>query len=77
MYYEINIAKRNDKGDYMHHFATAERSITNKSKLKVVLADLMKVFTTPEYNISVSYNEEVGVSMDANEFLANPDKLTM
>lgn len=60
MYYEINISKRNDKGDYIHFFATAERSITSMHHLKIVYTELAKAFPEPEYNITASYNQKIG-----------------
>ena len=45
MYYEINIAKQNHSGNYEHYFATAPRSITNKTRLKEVVLDLKEKFT--------------------------------
>ena len=77
MYYEINVSKKNDKGEYHHYFATHKRSITTQNRLKTVLADFMEKFTKPEFNISVSYVSEVGRSMSAEMFLENPDKLTI
>lgn len=60
MYYEINIAL-NGK----HFFATAERSITNKWKLKEVYDVLKEKFPQEEgYDISITYYETVGKSID-------------
>ena len=60
MYYEINIAL-NGK----HFFATAERSITNKWKLKEVYDVLKEKFPQEEgYDISVTYYETVGKPID-------------
>ncbi len=56
MYYEINVALKGK-----HFFATAERSITNKWKLKEVYDVLKEKFPQEEgYEISVTYYETVG-----------------
>lgn len=67
MFYEINIAKRNAKGDYHHYFATAERSITSIERAKEIHAELSKAFPEPEYNITVSYWEKIGHHIDINK----------
>lgn len=60
MYYEINVAL-NGK----HFFATAERSITNKWKLKEVYSTIKEKFPQEEgYDISVTLYETVGKSVD-------------
>ena len=63
MYYEINVAL-NGK----HFFATAERSITNKWKLKEVYNILKEKFPQEEgYEISVTKYETVGKSVDMEQ----------
>ena len=60
MYYEINVTL-NGK----HLFATAERSITNKWKLKEVYDIIKNKFPKEEgYDISVSKYETIGKSVD-------------
>lgn len=76
MYYEINVSKQNQSGDYIHYFATAKRSITNKEKLKAVVQDFMTCFPAPQYKIGVSCNPEISTGMDAEAFLMRPDELT-
>lgn len=76
MYYEINVAKKNEKGDYEHYFATAKRSITTKTRLKIIVTDFMEKFPEPEFSISVAYAPEMSVGMSAESFLENPDELT-
>lgn len=77
MHYEINVSKKNDRGDYIHYFATHKRSITNQARLKVIVEDFLTRFPKPEFNILVTLQEERGVSMDGNAFIENPDKLTI
>jgi len=67
MYYEINIAKRNAKGEYIHYFATAERSITTIERAKEIYTELSNAFPEPEYNISVSKIEKIGSYIDVNK----------
>ena len=60
MYYEINVAL-NGK----HLFATAERSITNKWKLKEVYNVIKEKFPQEDgYDISVTLYETVGKFVD-------------
>jgi len=68
MYYEINIAKRNAKGEYHHYFATAKRSITTIEKAEEIYGELSKAFPEPEYNIMVSKFEKIGSLIDVNTF---------
>lgn len=66
MYYEINVAL-NGK----HFFATAERSITNKWKLKEIYSTIKEKFPQEEgYDITVSCIETVGkhIDMEQEEF---------
>jgi hypothetical protein len=66
MYYEINVALKGK-----HFFATAERSITNKWKLKEVYDILKEKFPQEEgYEISVTKYETVGkfINMEQEEF---------
>lgn len=66
MYYEINIAKRNAKGEYIHYFATAERSITTIDNAKEIYNELCKAFPEPNYNITVSKIEKIGTFIDVH-----------
>lgn len=65
MYYEINVSKRNGRGEYIHFFATHSRSITDQPKLVNVYNELIQAFPEPEYNIIVSEVEiiERGINM--------------
>ncbi len=66
MCYEINVSLKGK-----HFFATAERSITNKWKLKEVYDVLKEKFPQEEgYEISVTKYETVGkfVDMEQEEF---------
>lgn len=56
MYYEINISKlrKGDSTVYEHFFATAERSISDKFKLRMVLSSLKEIYKEPEFKFSVS-----------------------
>jgi hypothetical protein len=55
-YYEINVAK-----DGNHHFATAERSLTDEVKAKSMYSQFCKLFPESEgYTITVCYRENVG-----------------
>ena len=73
MYYEVNIAKREADGGYRHWFATHERSITNRSRLRVVLIDLMEKFPAPDYSITVSHNPQVRSQIDVQAFINNSE----
>ena len=69
MYYEINVAKRDEKtndGSYRHLFATHQRSITTSEKLLEVMKEFTTKFPAPEYDVSVMVNKEVfyGVDLD-------------
>lgn len=69
MYYEINIAKLNNKNEYVHYFATAKRSITSKDKLIEVLKEFKTLFTSPTYNISATYYPESGEIIDVEALI--------
>lgn len=65
MYYEINVAKNG-----RHFFATAERSITDKQKLKMAIKIFKEKFPLSEgYEISAMENPQVyrGVNIDEIE----------
>ena len=63
MYYEINISK-----DGSHYFATAERSITDRRKLKEVYNKLKKSFPNEEgYEILVSRYEKIGMGINPED----------
>lgn len=56
MYYEINVSLNGS-----HFFATHERSITTRTKLKQVYESLLKAFPQSEgYEISISLNSVIG-----------------
>ena len=60
MYYEINVSL-NGK----HFFATAERSITDRRKLKEVYEALVEKFPKEEgYKLTITYWEKVGRDID-------------
>ena len=72
MFYEVNISKFNKKtvpNSYRHYFATAPRSITNKLDLKIILEDFVVKFPEPEFNITVTKDEQVQKSVDIKEIL--------
>lgn len=62
MYYEINVAKLNEKtGRYEHFFATDERSITNMFKLEEVVNVFYKKFPEEEgYKLTCTHWEMRG-----------------
>ena len=76
MTFEINISKRNNDGMYIHYFATAKRSIPHREKLTLLVEDFMIKYPSPTYKVDVSYEPEIGRSMNAADYLENPDKLT-
>lgn len=64
MYYEINVARLENKGtkngEYVHFFATAKRSIHSRIELKKVYDVFKNVFPEPEYNMTCAYYPECG-----------------
>jgi hypothetical protein len=59
-YYEINIAKEGH-----HLFATADRSLSSRSKTKLVYDRLKAAFPEEEgYSITISYWSHVGEDVD-------------
>ena len=65
MYYEINVALNGS-----HFFATADRSIDGKQKLKKVLSVIVNKFLLSEgYHISVTYYRKIGHNMDPLKIL--------
>lgn len=63
MYYEINVALNG-----RHFFATAERSITDKQKLKDVYKVFKEKFPKEEgYEISVTYWKQYGEHINMEE----------
>ena len=65
MYYEINVSLNGT-----HYFATAERSIQNKDKLKVVLEKFIKDYPEANgYKISITEWEKKGLCLDIDEIL--------
>jgi hypothetical protein len=74
MSYEINVSKLeqsyHSRGkSYRHFFATAERSIDSKERLKEIYNELKNAFPEPEYNITISYipNIQYGVNVETFE----------
>lgn len=56
MYYEINVSLNGT-----HFFATAERSITDKTKLKIVHRELTQRFPESDgFSITTSVNHKAG-----------------
>jgi hypothetical protein len=69
MYYEINVAKLNNKNEYVHFFATSPRSITSKDKLTEILKEFKVLFPSPKFNISASYHPEMSEGLDVEELI--------
>lgn len=76
MYYEINVAKKREyRGSlsatyqYVHLFATAKRSLTDRESTIKLLQEFTEKFPEPEYAITVSYHEENFEGWTAKEFL--------
>ncbi len=67
MHYEINVSKKNSRGEYWHFFATDKRSITTQAELCAVYKKFMEAFPAPEYQMYVTHWEEIGhgVNMDS------------
>lgn len=73
MYYEINVAKMNEKTKrFEHYFATNKRSITTTDKAIEVGKKFKELFPFPEYDVTISYHSEgyLGTGLDA--FLNDP-----
>lgn len=74
MYYEINVSKKREISgrtpQYAHYFATAERSITDTETLKVVVKHFLEIFPKPEYQISVSLDEQRRKGIDIDKLLS-------
>ena len=66
MYYEINVAKLNEKtGRYEHFFATDERSITNMFKLQTVVNDFKNRFPESEgFKITCTHWQKIGEEIE-------------
>lgn len=73
MYYEINVAKKDNHGGYSHYFATSPRSISTIKSLEEKVKDFGERFPYPEFDISVSKVEQSGIQVDFKSFLDNPD----
>jgi len=77
MYYEINVAKKDDKKtygnyneiSYKHYFATAKRSLTSRDETIKILKEFMVKFPEPEYKISINYHPENSFMYSPEEFL--------
>jgi len=70
MYYEINVAKLEEKTlQYKHFFATAKRSLTTIRETKSMVKLFIEKFPEPEYNITVSYIPEVSEMYNTKDFL--------
>lgn len=74
MYYEINVSKKREVSgrtpQYAHYFATAKRSITDTNTLKEILKHFLSIFPKPEYQISISLDEERKKGIDIDELLS-------
>lgn len=73
-YYEINVSKCDNpvgRGStparYRHFFATAPRSIIDRGTLRTVLDEIKAKFPEPEYQVSATYMECVGHSVDTSD----------
>ena len=68
MYYEINVAKLNEKtGRYEHFFATSERSIINLRTLVNMMNDFRIRFPESEgFNITCTKWEKIGKEVEIN-----------
>ena len=66
MYYEINVAKLDEKtGKYEHFFATDERSIRNMFKLEEVVNVFKEKFPEEEgYKLTCTHWETVGEEIE-------------
>ena len=66
MYYEINVAKKNEKlgwdgkPAYSHFFATSDHSCVSKEQATEVYYVLKARFSEPDYKISVSLRQHTG-----------------
>ena len=69
MYYEINVAKKDSKGQYRHYFATAPRSLTFYKEAIKVLKHFIVLFPAPEYNMTVNKNPEQFSCSSPEDFL--------
>lgn len=73
MYYEINVSKKRvrfgNAPQYVHYFATAERSITTTEQLKEILEHFVSIFPEPEYNISISRDDQSKTIIDIDDIL--------
>jgi len=64
-HYEINVAKEGH-----HFFATHERSISTRSKAKLVYDKLVEAFPKNEgYDISITYWETVGETIQPKKLI--------
>lgn len=74
MYYEINVSKLRKNGQYVHYFATAERSLTEKQEAIKALHDFRKRFPKPEFKITFSRWEKQGNGYnDIEKYLTEND----
>lgn len=69
MYYEINVCKINKKGEYMHYFATAKRSLTFYKEVISMLEHFQTLFPEPEYKIYIFEFPEQSICYNPIDFL--------
>lgn len=69
MYYEINVAKREDDGKYRHFFATHKRSITCTAQALLMAKEFVALYPDPEYYVTIYYHPEVSYGIDINDFI--------
>lgn len=69
MWYEINVAKKNSRGMYIHFFATAKRSVTLLADLHVVYKAIKAAFPEPEYKIDITQWQEIGHGIDPKSLI--------
>lgn len=71
MYYEINISRLQKRASgteqYIHFFATNERSINTMNKLNEVYSELKKAFPSPKYKLTVTRWVKNGHDISENE----------
>ena len=73
MYYEINIAQRDEAGRYQHLFATHTRSCTSRARAKRVYEALAARFPAPEFHLSISLYWDAGKYVGPEELDEPPE----
>jgi hypothetical protein len=67
-HFEVNVSrltKVRGSAQYLHFFATHERSITSAQELAVLKQVFDEKFPSPEYSVSISAKYEFGTALDA------------